>query len=229
MLPRTLEPEVMDTAEEAADYDLMDHSEVNTRFVEDLLDWMLHKNERAGFALSGTFLDVGVGTAQIPIELATRTSTLRIQGIDLAQEMLQLARRNAVAAQVSERILLDRVDAKQTGYADAAFDGVISNSIVHHIPEPGFVFAELWRVLKPAGVFFVRDLLRPETNDQVEHFVATYTAGETPHQQQLFRQSLHAALTVDEIADLIAPLGLPRTAVQQTSDRHWTIAALKPA
>ena len=37
MLPRTLEPEVMDTAEEAADYDAMDHSEVNRVFVDDLL------------------------------------------------------------------------------------------------------------------------------------------------------------------------------------------------
>ena len=37
MLPRTLEPEVMDTVEEAVDYDSMDHSAVNTLFVEELL------------------------------------------------------------------------------------------------------------------------------------------------------------------------------------------------
>ena len=37
MLPRTLEPEVMDTAEEAVDYDAMDHGEVNRRFVGDFL------------------------------------------------------------------------------------------------------------------------------------------------------------------------------------------------
>ena len=36
MLARTLEPEVMDTAQEASDYDAMDHSEVNARFVADL-------------------------------------------------------------------------------------------------------------------------------------------------------------------------------------------------
>ena len=228
MLPRILEPEVMDTAEEAFDYDQMDHSEVNRRFVDDLLDWMLREQRLAGFEPSGMFLDAGVGTAQIPIELAGRTSLLRIRGIDLAREMLLLARRNAIAAQVSERILLDRVDAKQTGYEDDAFDGVISNSIVHHIPEPGVVFAEMLRVLKPGGVLFVRDLLRPETSAEVEHFVATYTVNETSQQQQLFRQSLHAALTVDEVGDLLEPLGLPRTTVRQTSDRHWTVAAIKP-
>ncbi len=37
MLPRTLEPEVMESAEEAVDYDQMDHSTVNQLFVNDLL------------------------------------------------------------------------------------------------------------------------------------------------------------------------------------------------
>ena len=36
-LKRVLEPEVMDTPEEARDYDGMDHSEVNQLFVDDLL------------------------------------------------------------------------------------------------------------------------------------------------------------------------------------------------
>ena len=36
-LARTLEPELMDTAEEAQLYDAMDHAEVNRRFVDDLL------------------------------------------------------------------------------------------------------------------------------------------------------------------------------------------------
>jgi hypothetical protein len=37
MLPRVLEPEVMDTPEEARDYDAMDHSAVNRVFVADFL------------------------------------------------------------------------------------------------------------------------------------------------------------------------------------------------
>src|SRR5438067_170240 len=37
-LERILEPEVMDSHEEASDYDAMDHSEVNRRFVDDLLE-----------------------------------------------------------------------------------------------------------------------------------------------------------------------------------------------
>ena len=37
MLDRILEPEVMDTAEEARDYDSMDHSTVNDLFASDFL------------------------------------------------------------------------------------------------------------------------------------------------------------------------------------------------
>ena len=59
-LERVLEPEVMDTVEEAQDYDSMDHSLVNEIFVQDLL---------ATGPIEGEVLDVGTGTAQIPIEL----------------------------------------------------------------------------------------------------------------------------------------------------------------
>lgn len=219
MLPRTLEPEVMDTAEEAADYDAMDHSTVNRMFVDDFLrawgapnrDTMLH------------VLDVGTGTALIPIELAQRGFPCRITAIDLAEEMLKLARRNIARAGLEHVIAPELVDAKGLPYADAAFDAVISNSIVHHIPQPRGTLAEMLRVLRPGGVLFVRDLLRPVTDTEVEHLVAVYAGNESPRQQQLFRQSLHAALTVSEIGDLLLGLGLSAAWARQSSDRHWTI------
>jgi hypothetical protein len=43
-------------------------------------------------------------------------------------------------------------------------------------------------------------------------------------QAGLFEASLHAALTVDEVVALAAPLGIPSEAVRQTSDRHWTLS-----
>jgi hypothetical protein len=65
MLDRTLEPEVMDTLEEAFDYDTMDHSDVNRLFVDE----MLVAARSLGFAdlenletESPRILDVGTGT-----------------------------------------------------------------------------------------------------------------------------------------------------------------------
>ena len=54
------------------------------------------------------------------------------------------------------------------------------------------------------------------------HYLMRYAGEATPHQRQMFADSLHAALSLDEIRGLIASLGFARDGVQQTSDRHWT-------
>ncbi len=222
MLPRRLEPEVMDTAEEAQDYDAMDHSEVNRRFVE---DWEVACRDLAGIdKFKGRVLDVGTGTAFIPIAFCQRFPQLRIVAIDLAEEMLKLAALNIERVGCANRIELRLVDAKRIPGAEGEFDHVISNSIIHHIPQPIDSLAEMVRVLVPGGLLFVRDLMRPGTESELELLVQTYAGGATVRQRQLFRQSLHAALTVDEVAGMLAQLGLERSAVRATSDRHWTLS-----
>lgn len=226
MLPRTLEPEVMDTAEEAADYDAMDHSEVNRRFVD---DWgMATRVTGQADATTLRMLDVGTGTALIPIEFCRNFPSLHIVAIDLATEMLSLAAANVERAGFRERIELRLVDAKRLPSAEAEFETVVSNSIMHHIPQPLESLAEMVRVLAPGGLLFVRDLMRPTTETELEALVQTYTQKATPSMRQLFRQSLHAALTVAEVADMLTALGLNRDWVQATSDRHWTICGVLP-
>jgi ubiquinone/menaquinone biosynthesis C-methylase UbiE len=101
----------------------------------------------------------------------------------------------------------------------------MSNSIVHHIPEPRFVLAEMVRVCRHGGVLFVRDLLRPEDDAAVTRLVATYAGDANAHQQKMFDDSLRAALTLQEIRDMVVSLGFAAETVRQTSDRHWTWAA----
>ncbi len=220
MIPRILEPEVMDTAREAADYDAMDHAEVNRRFVQEFLD---AANRGPETALEHV-LDVGTGTAQIPVALCRRHPDCRITAIDLSREMLKLGERNVAGAGFSERVRVEYVDAKRLPYADGQFDAVISNSIIHHIPAPGTVLGEMKRVLRPGGLLFVRDLSRPADESTLHQLVQTYAGGENAHQQQMFRDSLHAALTLEEVRELLAEQDLPADWVGQTSDRHWTIA-----
>ena len=220
MLQRILEPEVMDSAEEARDYDAMDHRQVNERFVSDLL---------AFWKAAGAVLDVGTGTAQIPTELCRQSIAVKVIAVDAAQHMIDLGRENVHRAGFSDRIRLDLCDAKRLPFADAFFDGVISNSIVHHIPEPASVLREIVRVVRPGGAIFVRDLARPADDAILGGLVSQYAGDANAHQQQMFADSLHAALTVSEVGSLIAALGFSIDSVRMTSDRHWTWAAIKPA
>ncbi len=219
MLLRILEPEVMDTPEDARDYDAMDHSAVNQAFVADFL---------LAFPIGfGSILDVGTGTARIPIEIAKQSPLMRIVAIDLAEEMLIVARKNIVDAGFGERIRIELANGRNLQYADDTFSAVVSNSIIHHIPEPFDCLAEIVRVCRPDGCLFVRDLFRPKSLDELQHLVRTYAAGANPQQRQLFSQSLHAALTLEEMQELVGRLGFGAECVQQTSDRHWTFSTRK--
>ena len=224
MLKRTLEPEVMDTSDEAIAYDEMDHSEVNERFVTDLIEFA----KEVGTELTGEVLDLGTGTARIPVQLCKAVEDVRVFAVDLSIEMLDIARLNIELSSNLERIMLGHCDAKQLEMDDNRFDVVISNSIVHHIPDPRSTFAEAVRVCRSQGILFFRDLLRPESDDLVTELVKIYAGEEVDHARQMFDDSLRAAFTIEEIQDFVAELGYPPSSVQATSDRHWTWSAVKP-
>jgi ubiquinone/menaquinone biosynthesis C-methylase UbiE len=232
MLERVLEPELMDTAAEAADYDTMDHSEVNRRFAEDFLSALNAAQLAAGKSIV-RILDLGTGTAQIPIQLCRICDSARVVAADAARHMLKIADQNIAAAGFSDRIATQLADAKRLPLADAAFDCVISNSIVHHLPEPMEALREASRVARPGGLLFFRDLLRPDSLTERDRLVDLYApaAGISPaadHQRAMFSESLHAALTLAEIRDLVVELGFSPDSVQATSDRHWTWSGIKP-
>ncbi len=229
LLPRTPEPEVMDSEQEARDYDAMDHADVNASFCVDLL---------AVRPRPHVVLDAGTGTALIAIELCRRTPEARVEAIDLAEHMLAQATRNVDQAGMARRIGLAKMDAKATRWPAGAFDTVFSNSLAHHVPDPLALFAELWRLVAAGGVLFVRDLARPDDVASVEALAERYAplrgldapSGVAPmhaRQRALFVASLHAALTADEVRAMVVPLGIPAGAVRMTSDRHWTLAHVR--
>jgi ubiquinone/menaquinone biosynthesis C-methylase UbiE len=222
MLPRTLEPELMDTAEDAREYDAMDHAAVNDVFVADLLQALGKQIEK-----EISVLDLGTGTALIPIELCRRSRSVCVVAVDAARHMLDLGRKNIQAAGMTGRITLGLADAKLFPAAEAVFDAVISNSILHHIPEPRQVIATAVRLTATNGLLFHRDFCRPESKAEVDRLVEQYAAGATSYQKSLFAESFHAALTLAEMQSLVAEFGFATESVRMTSDRHWTWSAQK--
>ena len=80
--------------------------------------------------------------------------------------------------------------------------------------EQGKDFAAALAVLKIAS-----ENGKESTRDLVAKIGKEYDA----HQQQLFRDSLNAALTLSEVQELIDRVGLAQVKLSQSSDLHWTI------
>jgi ubiquinone/menaquinone biosynthesis C-methylase UbiE len=217
MIPRVLEPEAMETAEDVRQYDAMDHSAVNAQFVEDFLD--VH-----GPCRGGELLDVGTGTARIPIALAQADSQARVLALDLSETMLQRAGLNIAQAGLERRIRCHHGDAKSLleRFGEGSFEAVISNTIVHHIPDPEPALNAMARLVARGGTLMVRDLVRPDSRAEIVRLADMHAGSESPDARALFEASLAAALTLDEIASLVYDLGLSDAGVRMTSDRHWT-------
>ncbi|QDT09396.1 C-methyltransferase CouO [Planctomycetes bacterium K23_9] len=210
----------MESQEEAQQYGQMDHSAVNRQFVDDLV---------AGGDIGLQVIDLGCGTAAIPIQLCQRLDDVRVIGVDSSISMLEIAKVEVDYAGMLDRIFLEQGDAKAIDeFQESAADTVISNSLLHHLADPKHGLEAAFYLCRDEGRLFLRDLVRPGTDAEVEKLVALYAEGESGFAQQLLRQSFHAALTLDEIREIAGGFGIDAEHVQMSSDRHWTIDCQKP-
>lgn len=145
-LSRTLEPEIMCSEHDALAYGAIDHTRSCAAFVELLASEL-------GFQ-GGRLLDLGAGPGDLAVEICRRFAGAEVTALDLSPAMTGLAEEKIKRAGFSGRVLLLRADAKATELPGGSFDFVISNNLIHHIPEPGAVFSEIARLCRPgAGSF----------------------------------------------------------------------------
>ena len=105
--------------------------------------------------LRGRVLDVGTGKGRFVIALARHVA--HVTTVDVCAEEQRCARLEAVYAGVSIRIRFVLQDARRLPWSAATFDAVVSWNVFHHLDDPGRVFGEMLRVLKPAGKLVLAD------------------------------------------------------------------------
>jgi len=140
---------------EATQYDTS-HPEI---FVAESTSWqkliepIIVKLRKQSTAL--TVLDIGTGTGFVPITISPfLCSSDTVILSDVSSEMLEKAEQGlASKAFIKHRLLTI------AGYGpvpSSSVDLITINSVLHHIPEPKKLFAEVDRMLKPGGVFIIK-------------------------------------------------------------------------
>ena len=146
-----------------------------------------------------TVLDLGSGGG-IDVLLSARRvgPTGRAIGVDMTDEMLDLARRNAAEAGITNvEFLKGTIEALPL--ADASVDVVISNCVVNLAADKGAVLAEIARILRPGGRMGISDVvaedrLSPSERAERGNFVGCIAGALSTSE---FRDGLRAAGLVD--------------------------------
>ena len=200
-MPRILEPEVMESAEEAKAYD-----ELDRLWGDVLFQGFAESALRMGVA-EGRVLDVGCGPGRISIRLAKLNPRFKIDGIDLSENMLALARQTAAREGVSENTKFALGDAKRTPFPDGTFDLVICHNFLHQLPEPLLAVQEIKRVAKTQGAILIRDVRRLPS-PLMSILLPLYCLGYGEVLRRLTYDSYYAAMTCSELAEMGKKAGL---------------------
>lgn len=120
-----------------------------------------------------SLLDVGTGTGRL---LAAVDAPARV-GVDRSPDMLRLARaridRERLPAEVRQ------ADMASLPFADAAFDAVVMNQVLHYADAPEQAVGEAARVVAPGGRLLIADYL-PHEHDELRRDFAHAWAGFEP-------------------------------------------------
>lgn len=217
-MDRVLEPELMEDEQQVLAYAKADFEEENQGFVDRFREYFPDFSE-------GHVFDLGCGPGDIPIRIAKALPACLVTGIDASAPMIRLAEQAVAQAGLAGRVTF-RCERFQDIAGASRADAVLSNSLLHHVPNPLQFWNRLRQLVKPGSPVLVMDLLRPETPEEAQVIVDRYAAGEPEILRRDFYNSLLAAFTEDEVTTQLARMNLTRLLIDVPDDRHWVVGGL---
>jgi trans-aconitate 2-methyltransferase len=164
---------------------------------------------------------VGCGPGDISAMLATRLPDWQVVGVDASEPMLELAARHG-----QPNLRFRQADAKKLDTIGERFDAIVSNSLLHHLPEPGGLWSGIIKSANPGARLFLRDLRRPDSLETARDLVRRHAGTESALLGEEFFRSLLSAFTVDEVAAQLNAAGLSRCGVKAFDDRYLDVVGV---
>ncbi|WP_440955703.1 class I SAM-dependent methyltransferase [Methanosarcina sp. Mfa9] len=150
---------------------------------------------------SGLALEIGPGPGYLGLEWLKKTSGTALKGVEISQNMIDLARKNADEYVLSSRVEYKNGRAEVIPFEDETFDAVFTNGSMHEWSEAEKVFNEIHRVLKDGGRFYISDLKR-NMNPLVAWFMKISV--KPPEIRPGLKTSIAAAYTKSELEEMLA-------------------------
>jgi arsenite methyltransferase len=150
-------------------------------------------------------LDLGSGGGEDVFISAARVGPEgRVYGVDMTDEMLELARRKQSEAGL-ENVEFLKGTIEQVPLPDDSVDVVISNCVINLSADKAAVFGEAARVLRPGGRFAVTDIIADPDMDE-----------ETRRDMAQWAGCVAGALTEEEVRGHLRSAGFDRVEVRET-------------
>ncbi len=161
-----------------------------------------------------TVLDLGSGGG-IDVLLSARRvgPSGKAYGLDMTDEMLELARRNQADAEV-ENVEFVKGTIEDVPLPDDSVDVIISNCVINLSADKPAVFGEAARVLRPGGRFAVSDVVADEGMDE-----------STRQSMQEWTGCIAGALTRADYARQLGAAGFEAVEIQETHRVHERAAS----
>jgi len=109
-----------------------------------------------------SILDIATGTGDFAITASEKIKNAKIIGIDISAGMLEVGVQKIKKKALSERIELQKADSEALPFENAKFDAAIVGFGVRNFENLQKGLAEIYRVLKPGGVFYVLEFSKPK-------------------------------------------------------------------
>lgn len=107
-----------------------------------------------------SILDIATGTGDLAIQMAS-INAQRIVGLDLSEGMLKVGRKKISAKNLDARIEMIQGDSEALPFEDNTFDAITVAFGVRNFEDLEKGLAEIYRVLKPGGIFVVLETSVP--------------------------------------------------------------------